>query len=330
MGNDLKKRYEKAIHGVYPQSLETNAEKIRRLNEQAGKLPTETGSQKWTSYHFYDEDGDPSDYAWYIDLTIDGRKYRGVYFAEYRPAVTSCEKGGYYPEASVQKANDYLIKTTYWFRFEPIEWVVLTQDDKYAMVISDKILDAGNFGHRSDLEGWGYRFFRKRRIPNFYGESDLHSFLHDKFSEAAFTLDERRQILQIEVNNGPYSTFPNEKRYWKKSDGTNVYAKGDTVEKIFSPSVQEVTDALLGFSPDPRVPDPARRKRATDYALAMGVGVNQGGAEESGNSMWWLRSPDRTSDEEAHCVSADGVVEDSVTVFRTYPGIVPGFWLKLS
>ena len=330
MENDVKRRYDNAILGVYPQSRERDAETIRRLNEQAGKLPTRTNSQKWTSYHFYDEDGDPSDYAWHIDLTIDGRKYRGVYFVEYRPAVTSCEEDGYYPEASVQKANGYLTKKTYWFRFEPIEWVVLTQDDKYAMVISDKILDAGNFGHKSDLKGWSYRFFRQKKIPNFYGEGDLHSFLHETFSNVAFTPNERSKMIQIEVDNGPYSTFPNEKKYWKKSDGTNVYAKGDTLETLFSPSVQEVTDALFGFSPDPRMPDPARRKRATDYARAMGVGVIQGNAEESGNSMWWLRSPDRTSDEEAHCISADGVVEDRFSVFRTYPGIVPGFWMKLS
>ena len=60
---------------------------------------------------------------YYIDIDIDNDDsydYRGVYFTRYRPLSTES------PSESIQPLNGYEIETTYWFKYEPIEWDVLT------------------------------------------------------------------------------------------------------------------------------------------------------------------------------------------------------------
>ena len=93
--------------GSYPQTLVEDSELKTTLSNKAGALPTEANSQSWTSYGYYSSN-QPKDYMWYIDVKEGGEKYRGVYFTEYRPVLTTY-KGSM--ANSQQDENGYKIST---------------------------------------------------------------------------------------------------------------------------------------------------------------------------------------------------------------------------
>lgn len=75
-----------------------------------------------------------SDYMRYQDVVLDGVKYRAVTFDSYRPFAT-----GYTSEENEQSTNGYEPGTTYWFKYEPIEWRVL--DPESGFIVCNSAID---------------------------------------------------------------------------------------------------------------------------------------------------------------------------------------------
>ena len=98
----------------------------------------------WTSYDYdsgtgdwYDGKMSPGDYMRYCDVTYGGQKYRAVRFTRYRPCETGCTSSA---DNTYQDDNGYVTGTTYWFRYDPLQWRVL--DPSAGLVLCETIIDS--------------------------------------------------------------------------------------------------------------------------------------------------------------------------------------------
>ena len=133
--------------GWYPQSKVTDSATVNTLNSQ---------SAIWYSYDYYigtgnysDGNMETSDYMKFTDVTVDGKKYRGVKFSQYRPyytGVLSSAANTFQDENGYDKADN-----TYWFLWEPLKWRVL--DAESGLMLCDTIIDSQPFNNFVLLSG---------------------------------------------------------------------------------------------------------------------------------------------------------------------------------
>ena len=142
--NETYERTDKKItFGSYPQTEVTDTTLIATLNTKAGTLPTADDSQDWMPYGYYIENSNETDFMWYIDITEGDKKYRGVYFTSYRPWYTTNYSSA---DQTYQDDNGYSISTSeetniYWFKYEPISWTILKEDDGKALLLCNMVID---------------------------------------------------------------------------------------------------------------------------------------------------------------------------------------------
>ena len=100
----------------------------------------------------------------------------------------------------------------------------------------------------------------------------------------------------------------------------NPYASvTPTRDYVFLPSIKELMDKKLGFESSDKAQDAARRKVVTDYARALGTGVN----DTYGTCQWWTRSPACFNNRYARPVEATGGLNLSESVGCQWTGVVP-------
>ncbi len=246
--------------GSYPQAEVTDSTLISTLNS----LVT-----SWTSYDYYTGTGNwydgkmaPSDYMKYTDVIYNNTKYRGVYFTAYRPYCTGYISS---PSNTYQDDNDYYTNTTYWFKYEPLNWRILDPNEGYVMC--ESIIDSQayqNTVYRSESGGYGGSYYQdatRTTLADDYAASSLREWLNDDFYNTAFTSSEKAQI-----------------------GTTNEY-------KIFILS-NDIRNNEYGFSSRPGY-DKAREAQGTDYAKCQGLYVYDGNSiAYQGNSRWWFHSSD--------------------------------------
>ena len=274
-------------------------------------MPTSTNARLWTSYSYY-LDGEIQNYMWYIDLTHQGERYRGVYFVENRPRYTMEST---LSNQSQQDDNGYVVGTVYWFLYEPIAWTVLKEENGTALLFCNNALDAQEYySNYSSRTAGG-----ENVSPNNYAHSTVRAWLNDNFYEAAFTSLEQQIILTATVKNDAQST----------GEQTNLYICENTQDKVFLMSVEEITNTAYGFLEQIAESDPLRQKAPTAYALAQGASASMGG-DYAGNSYWWLRSPGEGDDMSAKNVSVAGTLlaYDSLVDTATR-SIVPALQIQL-
>ena len=289
--------------GEYPQSKVTDSGLQDTLTAKAGTLPTSADAQAWTSYGYY-ENGSVSNYMWYIDVTEDGARYRGVYFTSYRPYWPSYSSSS--SSNTYQDDNGYATGTVYWFKYEPIAWTVLSEGDGKAMLLCNMIIDSQQY----DYEDGTY--------SNNYAESTIRAWLNDEFYNTAFNDLQRSIILTTTVDNSAESTV----------HSSNPYACEDTEDKMFLLSYAEVTNSAYGFASSAGTYDAARQKQPTDYAQAQGAYTHSGGSYD-GNGYWWLRSPFNYYSNSANGVYIDSDASRNASAYTTYLGIVPALRITL-
>lgn len=298
----------KVYFGSYPQSEVTEAVLVSTLNDKAGTLPTSADAQSWTSYGYYIE-GTVQNYMWYIDISEGGERYRGVYFTRYRPETTTTPAVS---SESYQSNNGFLIGTAYWFKYEPVQWTVLKEEEGVAFLLCDMILDAQAYqNERTDVDGTYYTTFNGAPdgiYANNYAYSTIRSWLNDTFYETAFTELEQQIILTTTVKNDIQST----------GDTDNPYVCQDTQDKIFLLSAKDVMNAEYGFSTEPTL-DETRKKAPTPYAQAQGAYKSW----MFGNGMWYLRSPYGNTSIDVRGIGAGSVAYDrsDITCIGTVPAL---------
>ena len=297
---------QKITFGSYPQSEVTDTALKATLTARAGALPTKTDPKSWTSFKYYykykenSTDKTERDYMWYIDITEEGERYRGIFFASYRPTyVLRSSAAG----TSYQDDNGYLTGTVYWFKYEPISWTVLKENaDGASLILCDSILDCQEFDY-NDSDG---------TYHNDYSRSSIRDWLNASFLNTAFTADEKSKILDTTVDNSVAST----------GHLQNPNACADTTDKVFLLSYMEAVNDQYGLEVKE-----ARIKEGTAYAKAQGLYV-----EADGGNSWWLRSPSPdpiVAIFKVRGVMNTGAVDSYINANFTYRGVVPALWVKL-
>lgn len=261
--------------GSYPQTEVTNPDLIANLNAQTlGEDST---------------------------VTYAGSKYLRVYYDQYIPWYTN---GFPSPEGSFQDDNGYYVNTVYWFKYEPIQWRVLSNTDGELFVMAEKLLESREY-HMEFGATWE--------------TCSMRVWLNDEFYHRAFSAVEQTKIAESEVINEDNPFFG--------TDGGN-----DTIDKLFLLSCSEVANSGYGFSSDYSEYDVARQANGTDFAKSKGLNNNLE-SSYSGNNIWWLRSPGDHpgSSAEASVVGADGDVFNYVDnlVYYTFIGVRPACRIRL-
>ena len=273
--NDVRK----IEFGSYPQT-DVTATKGEALNELVG-----TNYSSWDDYKYTSGD------MRYIDVTLDGEKYRGVYFTTERN--------------SKQTTNGYQTNQAYWFKYEPIKWTIIDRDmsEGKILIFCDLAIDSQQFYINTDNR----TINSKTVYPNNYEHSTVRAWLNETFYNTAFSDLQKQIISEIEVVNDATST----------SASNNTYICSNTIDNVF----------LLSYA-EAKLYDEAGLyedvKYFTEYALSQGVGVTDRQCIE-----WWLRSPYPTGANDARAVDDEGNYTYINPVTSTDMGIIPALWIKL-
>lgn len=306
--------------GQYPQKDVTDATILEMLEDEIGAKPSpEYSVEGWTSFGAY-MNGIAQDYMWYKDVVIDGEMYRGIYFVSYRPKESvGSEPNQYYDTnekryISSQERNGYVTENVYWFKYEPIKWVVLAQENGCAFLVCASIIDGASYQANTALEG-----APEGKYINSYEYSTVRAWLNNDFYNTAFTPLQQVIIQTTDVRNDIVSAAIN----------SSAYASPNTQDKVFLLSHEEVNNKDYGF-PDEYGYDGGthsylRRRSVTRYARAIGVLSYTGTYVGCGD--WWLRSP-KASLSCAKTVQNTGGLFSQISVHE-YLGVVPALWIKL-
>jgi len=227
-----------------------------------------------------------------------GDKYQRVYFTQYTPHYLDLAATA---ENSNQDNNGYFINTVYWFKFDPIQWRVLSNTDGVLFIMAEKILDSRVYHQTFSSVTWE--------------TSAARSWLNNEFYNKAFTMNEKIKIKQ--------SDLVNENNPWEGTSGGN-----NTRDRLFLLSYAESINTAYGFDSVYETNDTARRTQGTDYSKSSGLLVSSN-VLYTGNSDWWLRSPGANSFYAGY-VSKSGSSKNYIGVINTDLGIRPACRIRLS
>ena len=310
--------------GSYPQTQEKDESIIDELNSLAETLPTNISNGDWEDYFYYNggENGineilpgcfKKSDYSyakmWYKDIDYDNDSrydYRGVYFLRYRADNTN--NGGSVREG-FQRDNGYYIDTFYWFKYEPIKWNILEEENGKALLISDLIIDSQEF-HPASMDELNTPPIEKIDYENNYELSNIRKWLNDDFYNTVF-IDLEKKIIETTLvdNSGKMA----EQSY-------DRFVCNNTNDKLFLLSYREV-EAYYQEKED-------RQTHGTDYALSQGLLQVLDG--EKKYSRWYSRSPYHMDRLAVSIVEYTGEMYlKRGLVCETCDGIRPAIWIKL-
>jgi len=252
-----------------------------------------------------------------------------------------------------------------YFKVEPIEWRVLTEDYKApdgkstgnALLLAESILTGGipyyvdNYqraigGQFVYANNWQYSTIRAWLNgldvvkSNDVQENDK-TYAGKGFLQTAFTADAQSLIAATTVDNSAASTNPaSNSEEW--NSGENEYACGKTTDWVFLLSEKEattgahlkkkgITDEDYGFDEyskyvgDGTTLTSTRSRVTTDYAKATGVSHNPAAGYVG---WWWLRSPFYDLPIDAVYINGSGGA-DANNVKKLNGGVVPALSISL-
>jgi hypothetical protein len=232
---------------------------------------------------------------WYIDVSDGGATYRGVYFTSFRPSNPAVESNSKY-----QRDNGYNTNTVYWFKYEPVLWRILEENNGEALIVSQMIIDSQEY----DYENGTY--------DNNYAQSTVRKWLNETFYNTAFSSVQKQLILTTEIENTASENGETE----------------NISDKIFLLTIEDVKNKASGFTSSS-----ARCKKTTEYARVQGAYAfkRTWGTEQSynGNGNWWLRMSADSISDSAGYVEDFGYEGESGYVYHSNRGIVPALRIKL-
>lgn len=287
--------------GSYPMSLVDDDSITTALSRMAGTLPTKNNDYKWTDYNYYNSTSGYGDYMWYIDLSYNGGKYRGVYFITYRAPTTTEANGWKWKD---EYNISYECSTTYWFKYEPLHWYHnASKGDSYVELICDTIVDSQPFLDKKN--------YKSGKSENNYEYSFIRSWLNESFYNTAFDELQKAHILTTVVSNGLQSALVYRGRF--SDNGKNTYICNDTDDKVYLLSAEDVEAEKFGAV-----------QQSTAYAQTQGRGYGVG--------TYWLRTPYYGSGNEAYTcdyLNREAEVQGKCSVYRTYMGVLPCLRIQL-
>ena len=172
--------------GSYPQTKIEDENLISQLNMLVSEDDFIDLNYFYGDYNTKDKTGSfysahPESYEFYADVIYNGEKYRALKFTEYRPLNT-------YEMPIPNDNNNYVNRGGYyknmihWFKFDPVEWIILDEDT--GLAITKNCIEAQPYNNT--------------RIPdkNFtYENSSIRSYLNNEFLNWAFTESDHAEII---------------------------------------------------------------------------------------------------------------------------------------
>ena len=235
----------------------------------------------------------------------------------------------------------------YYFKLEPLKWRILDKNYNYSsdsktgtLMLSEiplslcrfqfkdscnndrsidgHIVKLNNYEHskiRAFLNGTAYT--EKRGDSGTEGTLETKNDFVDKgFINKAFDLELMNKYLaDVNVNNSSATAFP----HGDTAASENIYACGNTVDKAFLLSVDDVTNPDYGFKQNKADNDNARQRGITDYI------ISEYPVRDANNGKGMsLRSPDNNSEEKRAYCNSTGVINNTFTTyeFNVVPAIV--------
>ena len=185
---------------------------------------------------------------------------------------------------------------------EKIEWIIVSSDDKKAMLLSKYCLD--------------YQPYHSEETNITWENCTLRNWLNNSFANEAFDDNEQSILLSTNVSNS-YVLY----RGW--SEQTNIDTGKDTVDKIFLLTPNEVnkycTSSTVNSSP-------------TTYAKSQGAYA----APIGGGTNWALRSPGYDQDKVRLVLSDNdqtfehGILDIGCQSVAYKTGVRPAMWVDIS
>ncbi len=279
--------------GSYPQNLVTDETLLNQLN--AIQLD-------WISYEYCSGEGrngtmSAKDYMKYADVELNEKKYRAVYFTEYRPDNIFYP---FYDESqeniSCQYSNGYLKNTVYWFEYKPIKWKIL--DPKTGLMLSDFLLDSQPFCNTIyEKSPEIYNDEECTIFANDYPTSSIRKWLNESFINTAFNSSENKILYASQLTTED---------------------QNDICDKVFLLSVDDVVNKDYGFSSYDSS-SITRVTSGTDYAKVQGLF----------STGWRLRSPGLSS-LDASYITPKGAIDNFTSVGYIFWGIRPAIKIDLN
>ena len=287
------------FYGSYPQSEVKDEPTISALNALIE-------NEAWVSYNYYIGDGNasngqmaPSNYMRYCDVKLNGEKYRAVSFDSYRPTSTGFVSD---PEYSYQDDNGYTPNNIYWFRFEPVEWIILDSQEKILLCAS--IIDSQPINNYLNKY---YGNVEQTHWAADYTQSNIRVWLNNDFYNTAFNEDEKNNIIESTLDNTSEPYFSN---------------ASSTTDKVFLISCSETLNNNYGFNADSCYCDKGRMRKGSDYAKCQGLCVYSSTTNDyDGNSWWWTRTPEDTT--YVWTINNMGSGASYARASNTFTGVVP-------
>lgn len=303
--------------GSYPQSEVKDSALLTELNNQIKNLDW---NKNWISFGYPIGDGnemtDKTLDMKYYDLSYNGDKYRAVKFNQYRQIRTTQDPTDSSAKSwSRQDDNGYEIHNVYWFKYEPLPWVLV--DAKEHLYVCDAIIDSQPFqdSYYYDSEERGFYTDRsKDHYASIYEYSSLRKWLNDTFYNIAFSSSEAAEI--------------EERLYKEDEDEVNSwYASGDMNDKVTLLTHHELWLGVREGMYEPYIRANDSNSTGTDYAKANGLYITSGAKLPE----WLTRTPGggshrcvamMTSKKSTYMFGGDHLV------YETFYGIRPMICLK--
>lgn len=284
--------------GEYPQSKVTDEALTTSLNAAAGALPTTANLGNWTIVDNY-HSGKTTDCAYYTDVELNGDKYRGVYFNEYRSHYVGESTEG---SKSFQYKNGYRVDTVYWFKYEPISWRILETSNGKATLSCSIALDSMQFSNSlTSVASDG----NSSVSPSDYRYSVVREWLNGTFLEDAFSSSHRSKLILGISSSG-------------------AYVEGGATDNVSILGRKELTTLKYGFQDSSGADDEMRIKLASDYAQCMGIWQ-----DGEGRCSYWVRHTFVTHDNYLYASYVDGKISNARRADDSGTGVSPTIQISI-
>ncbi len=259
--------------GKYPQSAVEDEALLARLNAL---------DLKWVSYGYYNGAGTlgsavQSDFMQYADVAFEGETYRAIKLTEYRSYCCHQVPMANW-QASVFK-HQFELNTVYWYRFDPIRWIVLSAEENLLLaefVLDSQPINSVIYSKTPKADFNSREFYKDAAFTTYaadYYESDIRAWLNTTFLNTAFSAEEAQWIVCSDLDNSSWTP------------GKSKFDAQDSTDRVFLLSYDETTNPAYGFSPRSEKADKNRIAYPTPYTLIQGHWIHP-----TGVSYWWLRT----------------------------------------
>ncbi len=178
--------------GSYPQSRVYSKEIISVF--ESTQMPSPQNDGDWLPLYKTNKSGKTR--AWFCDRIIGQKRYRAVYFSQFRDLYSSMDGDN---KPTDQKKHGYMLRNIYCFAFEPLVWNKINDIQDLSVFVADKGIDSQPYNGVV--------------MDNAWSQASLHEWLRQEFLPTAFTSDEQELLGMIGGTRDDDELFDDDRVY---------------------------------------------------------------------------------------------------------------------